>query len=30
MAKLNPDLVNETIAYYQTAAHLLKAKKLNK
>jgi phosphoglycerol transferase MdoB-like AlkP superfamily enzyme len=29
MAKLNPDLVNETIAYYQTAAHLLKAKKLN-
>lgn len=30
MAKLNTDLVNETIAYYQTAAHLLKAKKLNK
>jgi phosphoglycerol transferase MdoB-like AlkP superfamily enzyme len=30
MAKLNPDLVNETIAYYQTTAHLLKAKKLNK
>ena len=30
MAKLNPNLVNETIAYYQTAAHLLKAKKLNK
>jgi len=30
MAKLNIDLVNETIAYYQTAAHLLKAKKLNK
>jgi phosphoglycerol transferase MdoB-like AlkP superfamily enzyme len=30
MAKLNTVLVNETIAYYQTAAHLLKAKKLNK
>jgi hypothetical protein len=30
MAKLNTDLVNETIAYYQTTAHLLKTKKLNK
>lgn len=30
MATLNTALVEETIAYYQTAAHLLKHKKLNK
>lgn len=30
MAKLNTELLNETIAYYQTTAHLLKTKKLNK
>ncbi|WP_412476308.1 LTA synthase family protein [Flavobacterium sp. TBRC 19031] len=30
MAKLNTELLNETIAYYQTTSHLLKTKKLNK
>ncbi|WP_396193981.1 LTA synthase family protein [Flavobacterium sp.] len=30
MQHLNKQLIEETIAYYQTTAHLLKAKKLNK
>lgn len=30
MSHLRDDLVNETIAYYQTTAHLLKTKKLNR